>query len=331
MEEYFTMSQKVMDRAFALEKVKDKQITLKQASWEMAVSYPQSKRLWSRYKKEGAKGLISRKKGMRSNRAIPENRRKEIASIILNHYQDCKPLFVSEKLSQYHDIHYSSEFIRNLMIQYRLWQPKIKRKKIHRSRQRRASEGELLQVDASDHDWFEGRGPRCHLHLFIDDATSQIQGAWFTKEETTEGYYRAIKPILEKKGRPVYLYTDKRSTFVVNHGSKTGKTQFKRAMKELGIKMITAHSPQAKGRVERAFKTLQERLIWEMRIHGISTMEEANIFLPKFIEEHNQKYAKEPLSQNSAYRPLSGRASLAHILSTYTATNKLRHEFALNT
>ena len=309
------MTQKEVDRALVLAKVKENQITLKHAARAMLLSYSQTKRLWARYKKEGPKGLISKKRGAKSNRAVPEQERKKIARTISKHYRWCKPLFITEKLRQYHNINYSSEFIRQLMIEHHLLFPKRNKAKIHPRRQRRESEGMLLQADASDHDWFEGRGPRCHLHLFIDDATSKIVGGWFELEETTEGYYRALKPILEQKGRPVSLYTDKRGTFVVNQGNKRSKTQFARAMEELDINMITAHSPQAKGRIERAFGTLQERLVWEMRLNHICTLEQANHFLPKFFEEHNTKYAKKPSSPIEAYRPLNKNISLKHILS----------------
>ena len=314
LEDYF-MTQKEVDRALILAKVKEKQLTLKGAAHAMLLSHPQTKRLWSRYKKEGPKGLISRKRGVKSNRAVSDEERKKIATIISENYRDCKPLFITEKLCQHHNINYSSEFIRQLMIEYHLWFPKRSKAKTHPRRQRKESEGMLLQGDASDHDWFEGRGPRCHLHLFVDDATSKIEGGWFDLEETTEGYYRALKPVLKQKGRPVNLYTDKRGTFVVNQGSKKGKTQFARAMKELNINMITAHSPQAKGRIERAIGTLQERLVWEMRINDVCTIEEANSFLPKFFEEYNNKYAKEPSSPFDAYRPLNKNISLKHILS----------------
>ncbi|MBA3604058.1 MAG: DDE-type integrase/transposase/recombinase [Parachlamydiaceae bacterium] len=140
-----------------------------------------------------------------------------------------------------------------------------------------------MQIDASHHAWFEDRGPKCHLHLLIDDATSKLMGGYFAPEETTEGYYRACFPYFEKMGRPVSLYSDKRGTFIVNQGCPRHDTQFARAMKELDIRMITAHSPQAKGRIERAFGTLQERLVWEMRLNNISSIEEANVFLPNFL------------------------------------------------
>lgn len=310
------MSQKEVDRVLVLAKVQAGQISLRQAAREMALSYPQTKRIWSRYKKEGPQGLRSRKRGAKSNRAVSEEKRKKIVRIISRHYHSCKPLFIAQKLEQYHEIKYSSEFIRQIMIEYHLWFPKIKKDKSHPRRPRRASEGELLQGDASNHDWFEGRGSRCHLHLFIDDATSKLAGGWFELEETTKGYYKALEPVLKEKGRPVALYTDKRSTFVVNHGKQVGKTQFARTMQELGIGMIAAHSPQAKGRIERAFGTLQNRLVWEMRIKSISTIEEANAFLPKFFEDHNKRYAQQPLNQIDAYRPLDEKYPLKYIFST---------------
>jgi len=309
------MSQKEIDRAFCLEKVKNQQITLKRASEMMHLSYPQAKRLWANYKKDGPRGLISKKRGLRSNRAVPDEVRKEIAKAISINYSNCPPLFVSEKLELHHKIKYSSEFIRQLMIEYKLWYPKESKINVHQRRQRRESEGELIQIDASDHNWFEDRGPRCHLHLLVDDATSKIVGGYFAKEETTEGYYRAFLPFLEKNGRPVSIYSDKRGTFKVNT-KKGGETQFARAMKELDIKMITAHSPQAKGRIERAFGTLQKRLVCEMRIKHIQTIEEANKYLPQFIEEYNNKFGKKPANPINAYIPLNQNQKLKYILCT---------------
>lgn len=309
------MSQKEVDRAFALEKVKEGRLTLKQAAYIIRLSYSQIKRLWTRYKQEGPTGLISKKRGKPSHRAVSKEKREQIAQIIQSNYQGCKPLFISEKLSEYHHMSYSSEFIRQLMIGYQLWFPKRKKNNLHPRRKRKESAGLLLQADASDHDWLEGRGPRCHLHLFIDDATSRLEGGRFELEETTEGYCRAFQTVLEKKGRPASLYTDKRGTFVVNKGNKEGKTQFARAMEELEIRMIVAHSPQAKGRIERAFGTLQDRLVWEMRIQNICTLEEANHFLPRFLEKHNKKYAKDPINPFDAYRPLNKKKPLKYILS----------------
>lgn len=310
------MSQKEVDRSLILEKVKDGHLKLKKASELLNLSYSQTKRLWTRYKKDGPKGLISKLRGKPSNRKVSETMRKEIVRIISTQYQDCKPLFISEKLKEREEIRFSSEFIRQLMIEYHLWIPKQQKQKVHQRRQRRECEGELVQVDASNHDWFEGRAPKCHLHLLVDDATSKIMGGYFTPEETTEGYYRACLPYFQKSGRPLNLYNDKRGTFIVNQGVKRGETQFARAMKELGIGIIFAHSPQAKGRIERAFGTLQERLVWEMRLNNISTIEEANVYLPHFFEQYNNKFAEKPSNPLNAHRPLNQKTPLKYILCT---------------
>lgn len=308
------MSRKETQRALTLESVKNKQITLKKAATLLGISYAQTKRLWLGFKTRGPTALISKKRGKRSNRAVSMEKRQEIAKLINEKYYDCKPLFISEKLEQRHDIKYSSEFIRELMIEYHLWVPKKGRKVIHQRRKRRECRGELVQMDASKHKWFEERGPTSHLHLLIDDATSEIVGAYFTEEETTEGYFKACLPYFEKEGLPVSFYNDKRGTFKVNQGNKRGDTQFGRAMKELGVKIIFAHSPQAKGRIERVFGTLQDRLVWEMRIANISTIEEANNFLPIYLKKHNQRFKVEPASTFNAHRPLNQIQSLKYIL-----------------
>ncbi len=308
------MSEKEVNRALVLQQVMGGTINLKKASMLMKLSYPQTKRVWAKFKQEGARGLISKKRGRKSNRAVSNEHCQQIVKIIKDNYYDCGPLFIAEKLEEHHNIKYSSEFIRQIMIKYHLWVPKTSKKKTHQRRARRECEGELVQMDASDHDWFEGRAPKCHLHLLVDDATSKIYGGYFTKEETTEGYFKACLPYFEKEGLPISFYNDKRGTFKVNQGEKQGETQFARAMRELGVEMIFAHSPQAKGRIERMFGTLQERLIWEMRIEHISSIEEANKFLPGFFEKHNNKFAVEPASSFNAHQLLSRKQSLKYIL-----------------
>lgn len=309
------MSSKEVNRGTVLNNVSSGVITLRKASDLLNLSYPQTKRIWAKFKQNGPKGLISKKRGKPSNRAVSQESRGEIVAIIEQHYYECKPLFVSEKLQERHGMKYSSEFIRQLMIKSRLWTPKVSKRKLHQRRLRRECEGELVQMDASDHDWFEGRGPKCHLHLLIDDATSKILGGWFSPEETTEGYFQACLPYFAKRGLPRSFYNDKRGTFVVNQGKDRGRdTQFGRAVKELGIAMILAHSPEAKGRIERTFGTLQDRLVWEMRLEGISTIKDANKFLPSFIEKHNKKFSEEPKNSFDAHRPLSQTQDLKYIL-----------------
>lgn len=308
------MSTKEVDRSLVLQNVISKIINLKKGAQLLGISYPQAKRLLSKFKAHGPQGLISKRRGKKSNRAIPEIIRLEIVKIIRTFYYGCKPLFISEKLKERHNIAYSSEFIRKLMIHHQLWFPNQSKKKAHQRRDRRESEGELVQMDASKHRWFEERNSQCHLHLLVDDATSSIYGGYFTPEETTEGYFRACFSYFLQKGLPLNFYNDKRGTFIVNQGKERGETQFARAMRELNVKMIFAHSPEAKGRIERVFGTLQERLVWEMRIDGISTIEDANMFLPKYIERYNKQFAVEPASSFNAHRPLNQNQDLKYTL-----------------
>jgi hypothetical protein len=168
-------------------------------------------------------------------------------------------------------------------------------------------------LDGSHHKWFEERGPQCTLLVSIDDATGEVI-ARFEEEESTIGYFCLMQEYIEKHGVPEALYTDRYSTFKTNQGEKNNLTQFGRAMKELGVEMIFARTPQAKGRVERANGTLQDRLVKELRLQKISTIEEANTFLPEFLTTYNQRFSKEPRSPINAHRELSQKENLEHIL-----------------
>lgn len=292
----------------------DKSLTLLKASELIGLSYRQTKRLWKAYKAQGIQGIISKKRGAKSNRSFSEGFKQEIITIIAGKYMSCRPGFVTEKLECNEGIEISDEAVRQLMIEHHLWIPRRSKKQIHQRRNRKECEGELVQIDASDHKWFEDRGSRCHLHLIVDDATGKIKGGYFAEEETTIGYYRAIQLYLEKEGRPVNIYCDRRGTFKVNGGKKRTITQFQRAMKELGIGMIYAMSPEAKGRVERTFGTLQDRLVCELRLRHISTIQEANAYLPEFMADYNAKYGKVPASPFNAHRNLNPDQELKYIL-----------------
>lgn len=185
---------------------------------------------------------------------------------------------------------------------------KARRAKVYQPRYRRDCLGELIQVDGSDHDWFEGRSNKCTLLVYIDDATSQIMLLKFVESENTFDYFVATCEYLRLHGKPIAFYSDKHSTFRVNKKGATngtGMTQFGRAMHELNIDIICANSSQAKGRVERANKTLQDRLVKELRLQGISTAEQANQFLPVFIIDHNRRFAKPARNSKNMHRPLS--------------------------
>lgn len=296
------------------EQVKNKSIKLVTAAKFIGLSYRQVKRLWKEYKIFGLKGLISKKRGKSSSRRISDERRAEIAGIISSKYPDFKPGLATEKLKELDGIDFSSEKIRQIMIEYNLWIPRKGKGSVHQRRERRACVGELLQTDASNHLWFEDRGPKCHLYIIIDDATSKVTNGYFEPEETTRGYFKLFEPYFLKNGLPVSIYSDKRGVFKVNQGRKKSITQFGRAMKELGIEIIYAHSAPAKGKVERAFKTFQDRLIREMRLQNISTIEEGNAFLPSYLAKHNLKYSVASRSPHNAHFPLNINRSLKYIL-----------------
>jgi len=200
------------------------------------------------------------------------------------------------------------------MIEYKIWFPQKGKGTVHPRRERRACVGELLQTDASYHLWFEDRGPKCHLYIIVDDATSEITDGYFELEETTEGYFKLFHPYFERNGLPLGIYSDKRGVFRVNQGKKRSITQFGRAIKELGIELIYAHSAPAKGRVERAFETLQDRLVREMRLQNICTIEEGNAFIRTYLAKHNLKYSVEPRNPHNAHLPLKSNKPLKYIL-----------------
>ena len=222
--------------------------------------------------------------------------RAQVARLIRTQYGDFGPTLAAEKLHERHEHRLSAETLRQWMIADGLWQPKSrKRARIHPRRPRRPCRGELVQIDGSPHDWFEGRGPRCTLIVFIDDAAGELMALRFAPAETTWAYMQTLQAYLNQHGRPVALYSDKHSIFRINHPEHEGElTQFSRALKTLDIAPIHANTPQAKGRVERANQTLQDRLVKEMRLRAISDIDTANTFLRAFIEHYNQRFAVAP-------------------------------------
>ncbi len=309
------MTTKEAKRLRLLENHADGMISLIDVSNLLGLSYRQVKRIWSEFNTHGAQALISKKRTMR-NRALDPQIENQILTLIRERYHDYGSTLLSEKLEENHQIKISKETIRKMLITHGLWQPKKQKKaKVHQRRKRRSCFGELEQVDGSPHAWFEERGPYCTLLLAVDDATSKITAARFEETETTEGYFRLMKSYLQTHGKPVCLYSDKYGVFRVNQGKDRSKlTQFARAMKELNIKTITAHSPQAKGRIERKNGVLQDRLVKELREQGISTIEEANIYLPTYIEKHDRRFGKAPASPFNAHCVLDHTEDLDQIL-----------------
>lgn len=311
------MSEKEIHRHEIFKKVAEKRLKLSKAANLFGISYRHTKRLWSRYKAQGKQGLISQKRGKSSNRKMPKDVEEKILEFINEpDHRDYGPTYASEKLQEKCGIIVSKEKVRQLLIQEGLHRPR-KRKpvRLYQRRTPRPCNGELSQIDGSPHDWFEGRGPKCTLLISVDDATSKIKTGRFEPEETTAGYFRLEKSYIELYGLPLGLYSDRYGVFRVNQGTdRSKKTQFARAMKELDIELICAYSPQAKGRIERIFGVLQDRLVKEMRDKNISTIEEANKFLSEYFEDYNRRFGHAPANSFDAHRPLSPSINLNHIL-----------------
>lgn len=304
------MSQKEAQRAQVLELLKVDKISQQEASKRMDVSTRQVRRLAKRYLTEGLDGLISKKRGSASNRQLSEGIRAQVIELIGSHYRDFGPTLANEKLAERHDIHLSVESTRQLMIQTGYWKPKKGGTACtHPLRERRTRFGELIQIDGSPHDWFEGRGAYCTLLVFIDDASGRLTQLRFMPAETTLGYMQVLHDHILAHGVPVALYSDKHSIFRINakEADSEAETQFSRAARELGIDCIHAHSPQAKGRVERANQTLQDRLIKEMRLAGINDMERANAWLPRYMDDYNRRFAVIPKDASDAHLVYPGK------------------------
>ena len=303
------MTLKEADRLTAMKLVKSKKISIKEASIEIGLCYKQTCRLYKRYKKEGPKGLISKKRGQPSNHRLADVLIEKALSLIKERYVDYGPTLISEKLQEKHALQISRETIRQLMIKEEIWRPRKQRnKKIYSRRTRRSRLGELEQIDGSYEHWFEDRAEKCCLLVCVDDATSSLMHLQFCKHETTEDYLQFLKNYLKKHGKPLAFYSDKHSIFRVNNKKRyegTVSTKFQKVLKKLEIELICANSPQAKGRVERANGILQDRLIKELRERNISSIEEANFFLEEFRLLYNKKFAVEPASLENAHRTLS--------------------------
>lgn len=311
------MSQRELTRLEVIQRIKRKTLKQREAAELLGLCERQVKRLCKLYEGGGAKGLVSKRRGQPANNRLPEKTIKQAKQLLRTHYHDFGPTLAHEKLT-IKGVSLSVEAVRQLMIAEGLWQVRrARRPVIHQLRERRARLGELIQIDGSPHDWFEGRAPKCTLLVFVDDATSQLMHLQFVDAETTFNYFAAVHAYLTTFGKPLAFYSDKFSVFRVNMPnalSGTGLTQFGRALKELKIELICAHSPQAKGRVERANQTLQDRLTKELRLLGISSVAAANAYLPTFIREYNMRFAVPPREATAAHRPLLPEEDLDRVL-----------------
>ena len=319
MKEILQMSIKEADRLGVMRRIDNKILTVRKASEELGVSLRQTKRIRKNYLLTGEAGLVSQKRGKASHRKIPEETRKRVMTLLTTTYQGFGPTFASEKLKERDFIQLSSETLRTWMIEEKIHKPKKRKiQKVYQRRPRRSRFGELLQGDGSPHAWFGEDKEKCTLVQFVDDATGVTTAARFMPQETTEGYLAILQDHLEKYGRPLALYVDKHSIFRVNHEEikkGMGITHVGTVLKGLEIQLICAHSPQAKGRIERRNGVCQDRLIKEMKLRGIDTMEKGNEFLPVFFSEFNPRFGVEAANPEDAHRPLRSQDNLKRLFS----------------
>jgi transposase len=335
------MTQKERDRLVALKKAKKKLITQREAATEIGVSERHVRRMLSALKRGGDRAVVHAGRGRRSNRKIADQVQGKAVEILSQDvYQGFGPTLATVYLAKQHDVHMSRETVRGWMMTAKLWQAKRKRvEKVHTWRPRRSRFGELVQWDTSEHDWLEGRGPGLYLISMIDDATSRML-ARFVEHDSTEENMRLLASYLEQNGRPLSFYTDKATLFANTPKTKrrelAGKdgvplppTQIGRALKELDIEWIAAHSPQAKGRVERGFGTAQDRLVKGLRVAHAKTLEEANAYLQsEFLPWWNQTLIVRAAVADDAHRPLGKAHSLAATLS-HVETRQVANDYTI--
>jgi transposase len=318
MDKLLTMSEKEMNRLEVMQRLDEKRLMQKEAAEMLGVSTRQIRRLLGKYHQEGASGLVSQRRGKTSNHQLSSELKQKSLVLLQGKYHGFGPTLACEKLVEVEGLKLSVESVRQMMIREELWKPKKALQVVtHQMRERRACFGELVQIDGSPHDWFEGRSARCVLLVLIDDASGKLLGLRFVDQESFQSYVQVVKPYLERIGKPVAFYSDKHSIFRVNIPNKSkgdNLTQFGRAMKELDIEIICANTPQAKGRVERANQTLQDRLVKEMHLLGLSSMEQGNDYLPEFMADFNRRFAVQARSQYDAHRPLNKQDNLDYIL-----------------
>ena len=336
------MTQADRDRLVTLKKAKKKLITQSEAAEELDLSIRQVQRMLEALKERGDKAVVHGLRGKPSNRRIEESIEKEAVRVLSSPlYGKFGPTLAAEYLGKKHGIEASKETVRQWMMRSKLWLPKPERvKEVHVWRPRRSRFGELVQWDTSEHDWLEGRGELLYLIAMIDDATSRLFGR-FVRHDSTAENMKLLWKYLEKFGRPIGYYTDKASLFRTAEKRKRDEpgvekdavemppTQIGRALRELGITSNVAHSPQAKGRVERNFKTAQDRLVKGLRVAGVKTIEGANQYFEEdYLVWWNRELTVEPANPDDAHRPLDKSHNLAASLS-HVETRQVRNDYTL--
>lgn len=320
---YLTMNRKEREQAKVFEQIKLEAISQVEAAAKLGITDRWVRVKIKRYYEDGDAGLIHKLRGQKSLRSWNEDEKKLLIALLQNEWHGFGPTFAREKLEEVYSIKVSTEVVRQTMIKEGLWKQKERRLKHRKRRERKPMLGMMIQLDGSPHDWFEGRAGKCTLLVFIDDATSKILWLEFAESESVMSLMQSTKNYVKKHGIPNLFYTDHGSVFHVNlnNAEDDKKTQWEQAVAQLGIQVQHAHSPQAKGRVERCNQTMQDRLIQELRLAKVSSIDAANDYLKSsnFIANHNQKYAVDPYRKGDAHR-----TSESYNLETIFSINEAR-------
>ncbi|MFA1623990.1 ISNCY family transposase [Rhizobium mongolense] len=302
------MSERDLQRIEILSKVIAGRMTLVSAAHVLDLSTRQVRRLLERISTSGAASIRHKAIGRASNNRISDGIRDYALALVRERYADFGPTLAAEKLAERDGLRVSRETLRQWMSAAGLWLSRKQRRTFHQPRLRREAYGELVQIDGSEHRRFEDRGPACSLLVFIDDATGKLMQLRFVRSESTFSYFEALELYLKEHGAPIAFYSDKHTVFrVPKKDAKGGQgmTQFGRALCELNIEILCANSSQAKGRVERMNRTLQDRLIKDLRLEGICGMDDGNAFLPQFMARYNQRFAIAPTRSDNLHRPVN--------------------------
>jgi transposase len=299
----------------------DKKITQAEAAEVIGISERQIRRLIKRVRLEGDEGICHRSRGKASNRCIPQKAKEKTLRLFREKYKDFNLAHATEKLQELHGIRLSDETLRLWLNQAEIPYKKRKARKHRRWRERKARFGEMIQIDGSHHDWFEGRGPKCVFMGYIDDATGTVFGRFYDHEGVMPAM-DSMKRYIKLYGIPQSVYLDKHTTYKSwaaptieeQLNDRKPMSHFEKSMAELAVEVIHANSPQAKGRVEKLFKTLQDRLVKEMRLAGIKNIDQANEFLETYLPKYNRKFKKKPASEVNLHRPALHSRELNRIL-----------------
>ena len=315
------MRQKELKRLHVIHKVMEGELRQVEAAEILSLSERQIGRIVKRIREEGDKGIQHRSRGKESRKRLPKKLKDRVVAMYLQKYKGFGPTFTAEKLYELDDIALSKETVRKWLIEAGQWQRGRKPRTHRQWRERKWHCGEMVQMDGSHHDWFEGRRPKCVLMGYIDDATGRIFCRFYEYEGTIPAM-DSFKRYIRAHGIPMSVYFDKHTTYKSTaepsiedeiNGTEP-LSEFGRALTELGVELIHAHSPQAKGRVERMFNTLQDRLVKEMTLRGISTIEEANQYLKSYLSSHNKRFAVQPKEQNDLHRDIPKGLNLDKVL-----------------